>query len=69
VPTYADVRARAFPIRQENTLNLLDAALGPAIKPLVPEKQKAADQLSAVHKKIRETLAFQRYAHLARVEC
>lgn len=46
---------------QENTLNLLDAALGPAIKPLVPEKQKAADQLSAVHKKIRETLAFQRY--------
>lgn len=43
--------------------------MGPAIKPLVPEKQKAADQLSAVHQKIRETLAFQRYAHLARVEC
>ncbi len=36
--------------------------MGPAIKPLVPEKQKAADQLSAVHQKIRETLAFQRYA-------
>jgi len=40
---------------------MLDAALGPGNRSLIPEKHKTGDQLFGVHQKLRETQAFQRY--------